>query len=62
MEKNRISDYEDYQGNFSIFHILCVQVFTLQTLTNFCNPPLQFIDLDTRRILGKTLRIAPIPA
>jgi Pyruvate/2-oxoacid:ferredoxin oxidoreductase gamma subunit len=25
-EKKRVSDYEDYQGNFWTFHILCVYV------------------------------------
>jgi hypothetical protein len=37
-------------------------ILNYQILTNFCNPPLEFIDIDTRDILGRNYFIALIPA
>jgi hypothetical protein len=57
-KKKHVSDYKDCRGNFWTFHIFWIPFFNWQASTNFCNPPLEFIDIDTR----DTYVITLIPA
>ena len=41
---------------------LLVSIFNWQTLPNICNPPLEFIDIDTRDILAYPYLVTLIPA
>jgi len=60
-----LSRYSLFNGKIYIFQVIrivrqitghfmfLVSIFNWQILINFCNPPLKFIDIDTRDILGQ---------
>jgi hypothetical protein len=48
--------------HFLTFHVVWDSNNHLRTLSYFCNPPLEFIDTDTRDILAYPYLMTLIPA
>ena len=52
----------DMSGKFMDISRLWSSIFNWHILYNFCNPPLQFNDIDTRDILAHLHLVTVIPA